>query len=265
MEKEVFKVEVHLNEHCNLNCSCCDHFSPLAEEEWANFESVEKDLARLSKLVDNKANVYVYLLGGEPLLNEHVTEYMDLARKYFPEKNHVVWLITNGILLPKMDEKFWEACKRNDILIAPSRYKIKIDYEPIYEKCREYGVKFQYFHSDDWVETMFNVPLLLTREVDPKESFSKCYVASRCAFLKEGKIYSCPRVANIYHVNKKFNTNFEIADTDWLDIYKANSYEEIREFLKRPKDFCKHCDNNNKEVVKWRLSDKKLEEWASED
>ncbi|WP_242003149.1 hypothetical protein [Brachyspira aalborgi] len=29
-------VEIHLAEHCNLNCQCCSHFSNLAEPEFAN-------------------------------------------------------------------------------------------------------------------------------------------------------------------------------------------------------------------------------------
>ena len=31
-KREEFLLEVNLADHCNLNCQCCDHFSPLAKE-----------------------------------------------------------------------------------------------------------------------------------------------------------------------------------------------------------------------------------------
>ena len=39
--------EYHLNDHCNLNCKGCDHFSPLAEEKFTNYEQFEKDMFSL--------------------------------------------------------------------------------------------------------------------------------------------------------------------------------------------------------------------------
>lgn len=31
----------HLADHCNLNCKCCDHFSPIAKEQYADLASFE--------------------------------------------------------------------------------------------------------------------------------------------------------------------------------------------------------------------------------
>ncbi|WP_232473641.1 hypothetical protein [Brachyspira murdochii] len=41
-------VEIHLAEHCNLNCYSCNHFSQLAKEEYYDIEIFEKDINRLT-------------------------------------------------------------------------------------------------------------------------------------------------------------------------------------------------------------------------
>lgn len=48
--RKKIKFEVHITEHCNLNCKYCFHFSPLAKEEYLTLEEYERDLARLSEL-----------------------------------------------------------------------------------------------------------------------------------------------------------------------------------------------------------------------
>lgn len=34
---EDFFLEVNLADHCNLNCQCCDHFSPIAKPTFLNY------------------------------------------------------------------------------------------------------------------------------------------------------------------------------------------------------------------------------------
>jgi hypothetical protein len=50
LRRNIESIEFHLAEHCNLNCAGCDHFSPLAAEEYASLETVKKDMARLAEL-----------------------------------------------------------------------------------------------------------------------------------------------------------------------------------------------------------------------
>lgn len=266
MEKKMFKFEVHLNEHCNLNCKCCDHFSPIAKEEYADFDSVEKDFIRMKELLGNERNVGIYLLGGEPLLNPRIIDYIYMARKHFDNKEKdIIRIVTNGILLNKQKEEFWKACAENDILIAPTHYPISIDYESIKKKSEKYGVKIEFFHSDDLVEYMYNIPLHLKGDLDAKDSFEHCHIASRCAFVRNGKLYCCPRIANIQHFNKKYNKNLKVDEDDFLDIYKIERFDDIEEYLSRPKEFCSHCNTRNlNRYVKWSAGGNTMEDWVSE-
>jgi hypothetical protein len=61
-------LDLHLADHCNLNCCGCDNFSPLAKETFADIRVIEKDCARMSELTEGRINE-IQLLGGEPLLH----------------------------------------------------------------------------------------------------------------------------------------------------------------------------------------------------
>ena len=101
---------VNLVEHCNLNCKYCDHFAPLAEEKYTDIKSLEKDLKRMSSLLNINS---VGLMGGEPLLHPNLVEILKMSRAVL--KNTKLTIFTNGILLPKMDDLFWQTCFENKI------------------------------------------------------------------------------------------------------------------------------------------------------
>lgn len=73
--KENFWVEVNLADHCNLNCQCCDHFSPIATPTFLDFDQYVRDLKRLSDLTDNKIGL-IKLQGGESK-NEYNTSVFE--------------------------------------------------------------------------------------------------------------------------------------------------------------------------------------------
>lgn len=47
-QANLFIVETHLAEHCNLNCFCCTHFFQLADEEYTDLVAYEKDIKQLA-------------------------------------------------------------------------------------------------------------------------------------------------------------------------------------------------------------------------
>ena len=50
-----FNFEIHLNDHCNLNCKSCFHFVPLANpDSYYPLDEFERDIKRLCSLFDGK-------------------------------------------------------------------------------------------------------------------------------------------------------------------------------------------------------------------
>ena len=257
--RNILKFEVHLTEHCNLNCKGCFHFSSIANEEYLSLDEYRCDCERLSQLSSGTASEIV-LLGGEPLFHKQITEFFDVTRKNFP--NAMIRLVTNGILLPKMDQKFWSSCKKNQILISPTKYPIKIDYDGIEQLAKKQNVAFEYFGGGAVEHTLSLMPIDDTGNQDKENNFYGCYRANGCITLKHGRLYTCIVPAHIHHYKKKFKVDLPDFTSDGIDIYKANSLEELMTFLTKPIEACKYCDRmHTVDGLKWRRGGGMKEEW----
>ena len=252
-------VEIHLAEHCNLNCQCCSHFSNLAEPEFANIEIFERDIKRLSELSNGEVNI-IHLLGGEPLLNPNCEIFFELTRKYFDKTE--IKLITNGILLLKQKDSFWQSMKDNNITLAPTKYPIKIDWDKIKEICENMNIKLKFYNNENVIKTSYYHPLNLEGNENPEWNFRNCWLANRCLILDNGKLYTCTEPPVIRHFNKFLNKNIPVSVNDYIDIHKARDYQEVLQFLAKPIPFCKYCDvKNRKDGITWKTSTKRIDEY----
>lgn len=139
MMAQLSNLNVKIAEHCNYKCIGCNVHSNIAKEEFYSLEQFEMDLKRVAELIDVKA---FHLLGGEPLLNPEIYKYILIARRYLPDSQ--IDIITNGVLLSRMDENFFEYLIDNQINISISHYPEKRDVEQdaydtqlTFDVCRE--------------------------------------------------------------------------------------------------------------------------------
>ena len=254
-------LHIHLTDHCNLNCKCCDNFSPLSPEVFADIDVVERDCARISELSNGKVEE-IQLLGGEPLLHPKVTMFIETARKYFPTVP--INLVSNGLLLLKQQDAFWECCKKNDIQIVVTKYPVKLNFDAIEQHAIQKGVRLHYYGSTGSVlKSMMCSPMDLSGKQDPRDSFLRCNSANRCIALDNGKIYTCSLIPYVKYFNAHFKKNLEVTEKDYLDIYKAKDINEILGFISQPMPFCRYC---NKKGTVWDvgfgISKKDISEWA---
>ena len=251
----------HLAEHCNLYCYGCDHFSPLAKEKLANIDDYKNDVKRLSELTKQELEI-IKLMGGEPLLHPQINDFIRVSRKYFPRTR--IEIVTNGILLNTQNENFWKCCKENDITIVPTKYPLNIDYDKAKETATSYGVKYEYYgHTEEVLKTSAHIPLDPDGKQNAQENFINCFHANNCVMLKDGRIYTCTVAPNIEHFNNYFGYSIPLTERDGIDIHKAESIEEILEFLARPIPFCKYCNVNGRTYNhKWCTSKRDLKEWV---
>lgn len=259
--REMIKFCVPLVEHCNLRCRGCDHFAPLAEEEFADLALFEDDFARLSYLTDGKAEK-IGLMGGEPLLNPRVTEYFYIARKHFPKSR--IRIVTNGVLLLKQKEDFWKACRNNNIIIEVTRYPIHLNFEKMKSVAQKNEVYLTFYDDTGESERTSNhIPLDLEGRQDIQRNFMKCYHANNTIFLKKGRLYTCTIAPNISHFIKFFDVDIKTSPADSIDIYEAQSAEEIMQFLSKPIPLCRYCHVDKRTFGNpWKRSRKDIKEWT---
>lgn len=248
-----------VNKHCNLNCVGCDHFAPLAKEEFADIESVKRDLVRMEELFGDNID-QISILGGEPLLNPEISDYCTMTRNIFPTSN--ITIITNGTLLLKMDNSFWDNCKKNNICINVTKYPVAFNYDAVERRAKENGVYFKYQGSGQVVKKMYCVPIDEKGGQDPRISFRMCEKGNGCITLEDGHLYTCTLIPNIRIFNEAFRKNLEVSENDSIDIYSDVSAEEILERLSKPVSFCRYCNQfKYKTGIKWKTSTKSIDEW----
>src|SRR5262245_41927815 len=98
------KLEMHLADRCNLRCESCSHYSNYAGGGILAFEVGSAWLKSWSMRLEP---VHFSFLGGEPLLNPAVPQFLRLARELWPHT--AIRLVTNGLLLDRGDDHLWRA------------------------------------------------------------------------------------------------------------------------------------------------------------
>jgi len=106
---------LNIVDHCNLRCKGCDHFASIAEERFVSLEHIKRDLARMSILLNGNVK-RIGVMGGEPLLHPELKQILISARVYFPDT--LIQLVTNGLLLLRQDEEFWQICRETTSLLS---------------------------------------------------------------------------------------------------------------------------------------------------
>jgi organic radical activating enzyme len=240
---------------CNLNCKSCGTFAPIAYNYLLDIVSFESDCRRLSELGAEKFPG-IQLLGGEPLLHPKLNEIIIIARSHFPKTN--LSILTNGTLLLKQKEDFWECCQSNKVEILITHYPISLDIKSIRKKIKKYRLKLRYCHS---VAPWYKVEYDLTGGSNPEDNFRKCNNAIQCAELCDGKIVTCSSILCIKYFNAYFQKNIEVKETDFIDIYKVKAIDEILEFISKPVSFCRYCTLKGL-PAKWELSKRDISEWT---
>ena len=240
---------------CNLNCASCSTFSPIAYEYYADIFTLKTDCKRLSDLGNDKIPE-IHILGGEPLLHPQLNTIIEIVRQYF--NNAKIKIITNGILLSAKDDLFWNCLKENKTDITVSHYPIDIKIKEIRATARKFNVNIRYYRGKlPW----FKGNLDPNGNYDSSENFKKCDMPLCCTNLHEGKISTCNIISKIQYLNNYFSdVNFEVNDTDYIDIYKVKSIDEIIRFITKPVPFCRYCALKTI-PIKWSRSKKEIHEW----
>jgi MoaA/NifB/PqqE/SkfB family radical SAM enzyme len=200
-------------------------------------------------------------LGGEPLLHRDIELFFPIARTYFPDNR--IYILTNGLLLPKMPETFFKACKNYKIGLAISYYPVKLDIEKIKDLTDKYGIPLEI--RDEYrngPSIWLRQPLDVDGRQNNKKSYKTCAMGNSCIHLVDGKIYQCDTVAYIHYFNKFFGKNLMVQDNDYINIYNIADIKELFNFLCKPIPFCRYCKTKDIEYVQWGCSKTEINEWV---
>ena len=231
MLPELSEVEVHLADHCNLNCKGCAHFSNLVPKAvFYDKTQFENDVRRLSQLFSQIHRFF--LLGGEPLLNPAFCDYVCIVRKYFPYTRIII--VTNGLLVPSLTETQIDILKQNHVILSISAYPV-LDLQKITDFVNLHEIQTD-IRSQKLYFTKYLNP---NGSSDKKAVFDKC-PRKECTFLGNGKMAACCQPFTVHYFNEYFGEN--IPENEWIDIYSEHiNGWKILEYLLTPMETCRYC------------------------
>ena len=252
-------LEIQVAEHCNLNCASCTHFSPLAKESYLSKEEFSSQLQKANQIFNGHCKS-LKIMGGEPLLHPEIGELQRLARVAMPEIK--ITPQTNGILLTRMSEDFWNSCRDNDILVRVTRYPVKLNVDEIKRLAEQYKVNLK-FHPEEAIKSFNLYPLNIECQNDPADNLAHCKMKLRYVLIKNGRLFPCPIAGNAEHFNSPFNYNLGCCEQDSISLDDVHSFEDYARFAHQPLAFCKHClPTQYRRDIGWTRSKRDISEWT---
>lgn len=249
----MLQTEMHVMDSCNLNCRGCAHFSPIFPDVLPDLNARLSDVKCLSEKISHI--VRFYILGGEPLLNPEISNYIRGIRKILPETQ--LYIVTNGLLIESLTEDTLQCIKENRIWMSISEYrpthnrmdnirKILDQYKIFYEIREALG------------KEIFNLPFSLSTH----SKYPKSCISNGCITIWNGKIARCPQLMYISSFNSYFGTS--LPEEGVLELNHCPSGEELLKILKQDVPLCAHCIQNK---IEWSVCGKnaKLEDFAVND
>lgn len=245
---ELGYVEIHLTDHCNLNCVGCSHFSNIAKPYFKNYIEFVAEMTELSEKFDVKV---LRLMGGEPLLHPDCMKFCSTARSIFPHAQIV--LVTNGILLNKVDVNL---LNENNIVVCLSNYNLNLNTPQFF------GIKNTQTH---YKSELYNISLDLDGKQDREEAFRNCDLHTHhWNFYKDGRLYACCVAPNIHIFLEHFGIEWQYKEDEIGISVFDHTPEEILEFLNNSTPLCRYCNTiaRSKSKVRHCKSKGEIEEWT---
>lgn len=252
----LYHFEVHVTDHCNLNCRGCAHFSNLCKPTFADLGEFEAEMTRMARLFS--AVRQIYLLGGEPLLHPQVADFVRTARRAFPRTR--IYLMTNGTLVTRMGEDFWEALADTGVVLLCDSYPIGLPAEEIDRLGRAHGVKVEWTVPR---QEFFKIPIDPAGGHDAAASFRGCQGFNNCPILRDGRLYPCAYAAYADVFRERFDIEgLRVSEADSIAIRDDTDPEAVMEFLRTPVPWCANCDMGSREFFEWGRSKREIGEWT---
>jgi organic radical activating enzyme len=252
-------LEVMVINACNLSCAGCTTFSDLKHSGYVTWKQGRDWLEPWTNRINIQA---IGMMGGEPLMNPELRQWLLGIRELLPETQ--IRVVTNGLLL----HKHWWIL---DLLDTLGNSVLKIsqhvddprltdaidhvfssrDWKPINEYgidrwVSSSGLRFQIVRPTQFLKTFKGEYVdAAPHDSDPAQAFSIC-VQKKCPLLFDEKIWKCGTAALTPPMLERFDwpnrAQWEPFIVPGLESTCSN--EELNTFVNnfgKPHGLCKQC------------------------
>jgi hypothetical protein len=252
MSKFIFdnKVEFYITNVCNLTCDNCNRFNNYKFTGWQRWSDYEHIWQQWSQYIDIK---HIVLLGGEPTLNNTLTEWVTGLTKIFGSSMQI---LTNGLHLNRVPG-LYDALAQTTANGGPVPGSVQISLHntdhfdairhsikqflstPTHEYGDAIGVAHphsMYYSLRDINNVLVNVHLnndfytsaviprpngrLGLHNSDPVAAHAGCgFHRYRCYHFSHGKIYKCAPSELMTEFDRQFDLDITDKDREQLASY----------------------------------------------
>lgn len=255
-------LEIMLIRTCNLSCEGCTTFSDL---KYQGYTTWTQGREWLEPWINRITLEGVGVMGGEPLINPQVREWLRGLRELLPDTQ--IRFVTNGLLL----DRHWDVV---DLLHKLGNSVLKIsqhvntpelasviqrvydsyDWQPVHE----FGIdrwattnqfRFQIAQPKTFLKTFRNdYANMEPHNNTPADAFEQC-VQKRCPLLYNGRLYKCGTVGLTPELLDRYNrpnwAQWQPYIIPGLDSTCSDS--ELEQFVNnfgKPHTLCRQCPSS---------------------
>jgi hypothetical protein len=258
-------VETMLTYGCNLSCQGCTNYS---DYNVGGLVSWEQGRVWIKSWVERVDITDFGLIGGEPLMNPQVVDWIRGCRELMP--NSQIRFTTNAILLKKHPEVIQALMDIGNCVIKLSLHQPQefytqetlrwlfniVNWYPL----EEYGIKR--WGTANKVRLQINFPQqfvktfqgeytnMLPHHSNPDDSYKIC-VQQTCPLLYNGVLYKCSSIALLNKVLTDWNHVGNSAWQPYLDYQGIDpncTHHQLNAFLEdfgKPESICSMCPTKN--------------------
>lgn len=249
----ITKLEYHVCDACNLNCTGCSHFAPIFHGGFPAIDGFRQDMCKLAEKFSNILRLR--LMGGEPFLNKELSSFVEIAAEYFPQAH--LEIVTNGLLLKSVEQHTWDTIRKFGAVLNISLYSpVFAIKDSLEEYLKEQNVLYSFSsglkqNNEEGIIKEFHKNLTASKIHDPQKAAKYC-MGNRCHYLRDGKISKCALPLLMPEINQYFGKAYEIEKTDYVDIYdEALSAWDMVKRLHEAIPFCGYCIEDGPVRFKW--------------
>ena len=252
-------LETMITQVCNLACAGCTNYSDLSHKGYVTWKDGKEQLEKWLEIVDIPD---FGIMGGEPLINPQVDEWLIGVRDLMP--NAQIRFTTNGLLMHKHTDIIKLMHELGNVVFkitvhTPDDEILKSTIDDIFNNFQwtevtEYGIKrwktsnnlrLQINYPTQFLKTFKgNYNNMLPFDSIPSESFNDC-IQQTCPLLYNGKIYKCS-TAGLLKDTLDFNNIENEAWKKHIDngISTTDDINNIKRFVEnfgKPNALCRQC------------------------
>lgn len=230
-------LEVHIVDHCNLKCWGCCSLSPYLPRWCIDPAELERDLKMAARVV---APHYLKLVGGEPTLHPAIDDCLAIARRLAVAP--VVSVTTNGLLLPRVSDRFWQLAQALTISLYPQPRLAEGTIAWITRRAQDHAIPINWKCQDAFVDMDRRGPREDTATT--QRIYDDCWLRNRCHIVSKGRFFTCTRPP---HFETFHGTGVGFLEDGVLLDDRPDMAERLLTYLQRPAPLnaCAHCNGGS--------------------